>query len=43
MLMEKVNIGISSQELRLVMSEADENENGVIGLLRISITLQSLI
>jgi Ca2+-binding EF-hand superfamily protein len=29
-LMEKINLGISSQELRFVISEADENENGVI-------------
>eukprot|EP01035_Chromulina_nebulosa_P018004 gene18004-23642_t len=26
-LMEKINLGISSQELRFVISEADENEN----------------
>ena len=28
-LMEQVELGISSQELRFVISEADENENGV--------------
>lgn len=29
-LMEQVELGISSQELRFVISEADENENGVV-------------
>jgi Ca2+-binding EF-hand superfamily protein len=29
-LMEHVELGISSQELRFVISEADENENGVV-------------
>ncbi|KAJ1403074.1 hypothetical protein B484DRAFT_302166, partial [Ochromonadaceae sp. CCMP2298] len=29
-LMEQVELGISPQELRFVISEADENENGVV-------------
>jgi Ca2+-binding EF-hand superfamily protein len=29
-LMDKINIGISAQELRYVISEADENENGYV-------------
>jgi Ca2+-binding EF-hand superfamily protein len=29
-LLEKVDLGISSQEMRFVISEADENENGVV-------------
>jgi hypothetical protein len=28
--MEQVELGISPQELRFVISEADENENGVV-------------
>jgi hypothetical protein len=28
--MERMNLGISSQEVRFVISEADENQNGVI-------------
>ncbi|RYG67165.1 hypothetical protein EON64_08070 [archaeon] len=30
LLMEQVELGISPQELRFVISEADENENGVV-------------
>ncbi len=29
-LLEKVELGISPQEMRFVISEADENENGVV-------------
>lgn len=28
--MERVDLGISSQEMRFVISEADENEDGVV-------------
>ena len=41
MLMEKVELGISHSELRKVIQEADENENGVFDDGEIPLSIQS--